>query len=159
MTSTPLTQLLTEVPTLNDPKQPFTYAVEGETVVGTWNIVSAEYLDLLGKEAGKIDKDYSITISFDEKRDKFDFTERRVDSSSEVGVTADGGLGFSTEKSFFKGKSTSKEFSFTFGDANKTKDGVSPVLSYKFETKMIKDPLFDFLRQHGWKPKSSLFNH
>jgi hypothetical protein len=36
---------------------------------------------------------------------------------------------------------------------------VSPVLSYKFETKMIKDPLFEFLKKHGWKAKSGLFNH
>ncbi|HEX4444973.1 MAG TPA: hypothetical protein VHZ81_15490 [Galbitalea sp.] len=78
-------------------------------------MVSTEYLDLVGKNARKIDKDDSITMKFDEKRDKFDITERCVDSSGELGVTPDGGLGLSTEKSFFTSKSTSKEFSFTFG--------------------------------------------
>jgi hypothetical protein len=159
MSTTPLAQLLTQIPALNDPKQPYTYAVEGDTIVGTWNIVSAEYLGLAQKQVGKLDKDYAITIRFDEKKDRFDFSEKRVDSQTEVGVLDDGKVGLSTEKSFFKGKSTSKEFSFSFGDANKTKDGISPVLSYKFETKMIKDPLFDFLKKNGWKAKSGLFNH
>jgi hypothetical protein len=158
MATTPLAQLLTEVPTINDPKQPYTYAVDGQTVVGTWNIVSAQYLDLVGANAGHIDQNYKITVTFNEKKDRFDFVETRVNSSSSVGVTPDGQVGIGAEKSFFKGKSSSKEFSFTFGDVNKTKDGVSPVLSYKFETKLIKEPLFDFLKKNGWKPKSSFFN-
>jgi hypothetical protein len=159
MATTPLPQLLTEVPTINDPKQPFSYAVDGDTIVGTWNIVSAKYLDLIGARVGKIDKDYSITVQFNEKRNAFDFVEKRVDSSGSVGIAPDGDLKIGAEKSFFKGKSSSKEFSFTFGDVNKTKDGLSPILSYKFETKMIKDPLFDFLKKNGWKAKSGLFNH
>jgi hypothetical protein len=159
MTSTPLAQLLTEIPTLNDPKQPYSYAVDGETIVGTWNIVNAKYLDLVGEKVGTIDKNYKITVQFNEQKNAFDFVENRVDSSAHVGVTSDGKLGIGGEKTFFKGKSSSKEFSFTFGNANKTAAGLSPVLSYKFETKMIKDPLFDFLKKQGWKPKSGLFNH
>jgi hypothetical protein len=159
MATTPLPQLLTEVPALNDPKQPYSYAVDGDTIVGTWNIVGAKYLDLAGAKVGKIDKNYAITVQFNEKKNAFDFVEKRVDSAADVGIAPDGNLKIGGEKSFFKGKSTSKEFSFSFGDVNKTKDGLSPVLSYKFETKMIKDPLFDFLKKHGWKAKSGLFNH
>jgi hypothetical protein len=159
MASTPLAQLLTEVASINDPKQPYSYAVDGQTIVGTWNIVNARYLDLVGAKVGKIDKSYSITVKFDEKKNKFDFVETKVDSSGGVGIAPDGDVSIGAEKSFFKGKSSSKEFSFTFGDVNKTKAGISPILSYKFETKMIKDPLFDFLKKIGWKPKSGLFNH
>jgi hypothetical protein len=159
MATTPLAQLLTEVPSINDPKQPYSYAVEGQTIVGTWNIVNAKYLDLIGAKVGKIDKNYTIRVKFDEKKSRFDFVETRVDSSGGVGITPDGDISIGGEKSFFKGKSSSKEFSFSFGDVNKTKDGVSPILSYKFETKMIKDPLFDFLKKNGWKAKSGLFNH
>jgi len=160
MSTTPLAQLLTEVPALNDPKQPYTYAVDDDTIVGTWNIVNAKYLDLAGAKVGKIDKNYKITITFDEKKDRFDFVENKVDSSASAGITPDGNLQIGGEKSFLKGKSTQKEFSFSFGDVNKNKDGnISPILSYKFETKMIKDPLFDFLKKNGWKVKSGLFNH
>ena len=159
MSTTPLAQLLTEIPALNDPKQPFTYTVEGDKIVGRWNIVSAEYLSLADKQVGKLDKNYTITVKFDEKKSKFDFSETRVDGSAGAGIGDDGDVGIGFQKSFFKGKSTSKEFSFSFGDVNKTKDGVSPVLSYKFETSMIKDPLFNFLKKNGWKPKSGLFNH
>ena len=158
MASTPLPQLLTEVPSINDAKEPYAYTVVGDTIVGSWNIVSAKYLDLSGK-VGKIDKDYSITVQFNEKKNAFDFVEKKQSSSASVGVTSDGNLKIGGEKQFFKGKSSSKEFSFSFGNVNKTAAGVSPVLSYKFETKMIKDPLFDFLKKHGWKPKSGLFNH
>ena len=159
MASTPLAQVLAEVPSINDPKQPYSYAVDGQSIVGTWNIVNAKYLDLVGAKVGKIDKSYTITVRFDEKKSRFDFVERKTDSSGGVGLTPDGDVSIGAEKSFFTGKSSSKEFSFTFGDVNKTKDGVSPVLSYKFETKMIKDPLFDYLKQNGWKAKSGLFNH
>ena len=159
MSTTPLAQLLTEIPSINDPKQPYSYAVDGQTIVGTWNIVNAKYLDLMGAKVGKIDKDYKITIKFDEKKSRFDFVENMTSSSGGVGIAPDGDVTIGAEKSFFKGKSSSKEFSFTFGDVNKTKDGISPILSYKFETKMIKDPLFDFLKKNGWKVKSGLFNH
>jgi hypothetical protein len=158
MSSTPLAQLLAGVPALNGPQNDFVYTVVGDTVVGTWNIVSAKFVDL-DATAGTIDKDYSITVTFNEKKERFDFSETRHDSSTHVGLDSNGGLSIGGEKEFFKGKSTSKEFSFTFGGANKTAAGVSPVLSYKFETSLIKDPLFGYLKQNGWKAKSGWFNH
>jgi hypothetical protein len=79
MATTPLAQLLIEVFALNDPKQPYSYAVDGDTIVGSWNIVNAKYLDLIGAKVGKIDKDYTITITFNEKKNAFDFVEHRVD--------------------------------------------------------------------------------
>jgi hypothetical protein len=158
MASTPLAQLLAGVPALNSPQNDFVYEVIGDTVVGTWNIVSAKYLDL-DATAGTIDKDYSITVSFNEKKDRFDFTERRHGSSSQVGVSPDGNIGIGVQKDFFKGKTTAKEFSFSFGGANKTAAGVSPVLTYTFETSLIKDPLFGYLKDNGWRAKSGWFNH
>jgi hypothetical protein len=101
MASTPLAQLMTEIPSINDPKRPYSYAVDGQTIVGTWNIVNAKYLDLAAAKVGKIDKRYSIRVKFDEKKNRFDFVE----------------------------------------------------------TRMINDPLFDFPKKNGWKPKSGLFNH
>jgi hypothetical protein len=39
--TTPLPDLLAAVPSLNDPNEPFSYTVEGDRIVGTWDIVKA----------------------------------------------------------------------------------------------------------------------
>jgi hypothetical protein len=148
--TTSLGDLLAAVPALNSADNAFTYEVKGDTIVGTWNIVSAAFIGMDG--AGGIDKKYTLTVSLNDKKKQYDFDEKKRDS--EVSATVDDGklkLGAST--SAFKGKSSSKEFSFSFGNANVTKDGVSPVLAYSFETKLIKKPLFDFLQANGWERK------
>lgn len=148
--TTPLRDLLTAVPTLNDPKEPFTYTVEGDRIVGTWDIVKAT--SLYPTEIEHIDKQYAITVEFNLEKSTFDFNEKQTSTSA----SADGD-GFSFKKEGFSGKSSSKEFSFSFGGANKTDEGVSmnPVV-YSFETSRIKGPLFKFLEQHGWKRKKGL---
>ena len=149
--TTPLPELLAAVPTLNDPNQPFAYAVEGDTIVGTWDIVKAT--SLYPTEIEHVDKQYAITVEFDSEKETFDFNEKKT--STDASIDADGG--FSFKKECFSGKSSSKEFSFSFGGVNKTDDGVSmePVV-YSFETSRIKEPLFTFLEQHGWKRKKGL---
>jgi hypothetical protein len=148
--TTPLRELLAAVPTLNDPAEPFTYTVEGDTIVGTWDIVKAT--SLYPTEIEHVDKKYAITVELDEEKSTFDFNEKKTSTSGSV----DGG-GLSFKKEGFSGKSSSKEFSFSFGGVNKTDDGVSldPVV-YSFETSRIKEPLFTFLEQHGWKRKKGL---
>lgn len=154
--ATPLNELLPQVAALNTPEAPFSYDIEGDTVVGRWNIVSAAYLDLAG--AGTLDEKYSVTVDFDEKKGTFDFTERKrsANTNATTGRLSGG-------SSTFKGKSSAKSFSFTLGGVNATQDGVSPVLAYSFETSRIKDPLFAFLEQHGWSRKKTflggLFAH
>ena len=148
--TTPLPELLAAVPSLDNPAEPFTYTAEGDTIVGRWDIVRAT--SLYPDRLEHLDKDYSITVEFDQEKQTFDFTERHSQTSGEV----DGG-GASMSKSTFIGKSSKKEFSFSFGGVNKTDDGVSldPV-AYSFETSRIKEPLFAFLEQHGWKRKKGL---
>jgi hypothetical protein len=149
--TTPLTELLAAVPSLNDPNEPFTYTVEGDTIVGIWDIVKAT--SLYPTEIEHVDKQYAITVELDQDKSTFDFNEKKT--STEASGDADGG--FSFKKEGFSGKSSSKEFSFSFGGVNKTDEGVSmePVV-YSFETSRIKEPLFTFLEQHGWKRKKGL---
>ena len=154
--TTPLAEVLAAVPTLNDPGEPFSYAVEGDTIVGTWDIVKAT--SLYPTEITSIDKDFRITVTFDVDKGTFDFNELHTETSGSVDAD---GAGF--EKSFFSGKSTRKEFSFELGGVNETDDGVSMApVTYSFSTKRIKEPLFTFLEQHGWHRKkgflSGLFN-
>ena len=158
--TTPLAELLAKVPALNNPAEPFTYAVVGTTITGSWDIVNAQYLEWA--KAGAVDKDYVIVVDFNEGKGTFDFEETKHEGESAVSVD-DGTISFGTKKSVFIGKSTSKSFSFEAGGIyNKAKEGIKPYLSYEFETARIKKPLFDFLEANGWKRKkgflSGLFN-
>ena len=151
MTATSLADLLAAVPSLNDPNQPFAYAVEGTKIIGTWDIVKAT--SLYPTEVSHIDEDYRLEVELDEDEHSYDYE----DDESETEASVDGD-GLHVEKSFFKGKEKKKEFHFEFGGINKTDEGVSmnPVV-YSFDTDKIKDPLFAFLEQHGWERKKGFF--
>ena len=139
--------LLAAVPSLNKADQPFEYAVVGDTIVGTWDIVKAT--SLYPTEVEHVDKSYSITVELDEDKATYDFEERKASTEASAG-----GDGLSMKKEGFIGKSSSKEFSFSFGGVNKTEEGVSMApVAYSFETSRIKEPLFGFLEEHGWKRK------
>ncbi len=105
-------------------------------------------------EITHIDKDYRLEVELDEDDHTFD----HEDHETEVNASFDGST-LSAEKSFFKGKTTKKEFSFEFGGVNKTDDGIGidPVV-YSFDTARIKEPLFGFLEQHGWARKKGFFS-
>lgn len=148
--TTPKAELLAQVATLNDPANPFTYEVVGDTIVGSWDIVSAR--TLYPTEFATIDKKFSVTITLDEGKGTFKSKDRSSESTSSV---SGGGMSFGTKS--FSGQESSKGFSFEFGGASKTKDGVSPVVAYSWDTSKIKDPLFSFLEGHGYKRKKGLF--
>ncbi|WP_105035578.1 hypothetical protein [Cryobacterium aureum] len=148
--TTTLEKLLELVPSLNIDGEPYTFEAKGKTLVGQWDIVSA--ISLYPTEAAAIDKKYKIIVTFDEKEDTYDYSERQTSTSVSLNG---GGLSFGTSVS--SGKSYGKESSFEFGGINKTKNGVSPVLSYSFSTSQIKTPLFVFLEQNGWTKKMGFF--
>jgi hypothetical protein len=148
--TTPLAELLAKVPSLNVDGQPFTYTVDGDKIVGSWDIVKAK--SLYPTEFKTIDKKFSVTVEFDEKKGTWKSKDR--DSTSGVSVNS-GGMSWGT--SGFSGKKSEKSFSFEFGGVNKTEDGIAPVLAWSFDTARIKKPLFDFLEANGWKQKKGLF--
>jgi hypothetical protein len=151
VTATPLADLLAAVPSLNHPDQPFTYAVDGNRIVGTWDVVKAT--SLYPAEVSHLDKDYRLEVDLDEDEHDYGYE----DDESETHAIADGD-GIHLGKDFFKGKETKKEFQFEFGGVNKTDEGVSmdPVV-YSFDTHRIKEPLFAFLEQHGWERRRGFF--
>jgi hypothetical protein len=149
--TTPLKELLALVPTLNDPKEPFAFEVKGDKLIGKWDIVRAK--TLYPKEFKTIDKKFSVTVEFDEKKGTFKSKDKA--KSTESSVTS-GGISFGTNS--FSGKMAGKEKSFEFGGISKNKDeDLSLVLAYSFDTGRIKTPLFDFLEKNGWKRKKGLF--
>jgi len=151
VTATSLADLLAAVPSLNDQSQPFSYAVEGTKIVGTWDLVKAT--SLYPTEVTHVDKSYRVEVELDEDEHTYDYEDHESETTAGLG-----GGGLHAEKSVFKGKTKKKEFSFEFGGVNKTEDGVSmaPVV-YTFDTDKIKDPLFGFLEQHGWQKKKGFF--
>lgn len=147
---TPLAELLLAVPALNAPDQPFTYAVDGRRIIGTWDIVKAT--SLYPTEVTHLDKDYRLEIELDEDDHTFDLEDHASSTSARLG-----GSGAHVQKDFFKGTMKKKELSFEFGGVNKTDEGVSvaPVV-YSFDTDRIKDPILGLLEQHGWKRRRGL---
>ena len=148
--TTPLAELLAQVPALNDPAQPFSFEGVDGKIVGKWDIVRAK--SLYPKEFKTIDKKYSITVEFDERKGTYKYKDREKSSNTSL---SSGGLSFGT--SSFSGKTSKKEFSFELGGINKTDEGISPVLAWSFDTSRIKTPLFEFLEKNGWKHKKGLF--
>jgi hypothetical protein len=143
-------ETLAAVPTLNSPDVPIVFAAEGDTIVARWDVVSAQ--TLYPNEFATIDRDFSVTVTLDEAKGTYKSKDRETHTESSFGAG-----GFHFEKSTFSGKKVGKEFHFELGGISKTDDGISPVLAWSFDTARIKEPLFAFLEQHGWKKKRGLF--
>jgi hypothetical protein len=160
--TTPVADLLAAVPTINDPQEPFVFAVEGDRIVGTWDIVKATTLFPVGLRLEDVDEDYRIVVELDADKGTYDFSEDRTSTTGSADVDGDT-LRLGGERQFFRGKSTSKQFNVSFGGITKKDGGITAApLAYSFETSRIKEPLFAFLEQHGWQRKkgflSGLFN-
>ena len=153
--TTPLKDLLALVPSLNDPKEPFTYTVKGNSIIAKWDIVSAK--SLYPTEYKSVDKKFQVTVDLDEKKGTWKPKEKSSDSGSSI--SSDGTIGFGKSVGGFSGKSSNKGVSFEFGGVNKKKgeDASLAPLVYSWDTAKIKKPLFDFLEANGWKRKKGLF--
>jgi len=152
--TTPLKELLALALTLNDPKQPFSYTVKGNSIIGKWDIVSAK--SLYPTEYKSVDKKFEIRVDLDEKKGTWKPKEKTTDSGASM---ADGKIKLGGSVSSFSGKSMSKGASFEFGGVNKKKgeDATLAPLVYSWDTAKIKKPLFDLLEANGWKRKKGLF--
>ncbi|WP_395638405.1 hypothetical protein [Pseudolysinimonas sp.] len=147
---TPLPELLALVPTLNSPDVPIVYAVEGDTIVARWDVVNAQ--TVYPTEFATVDRDFSVTVTFDEKKGTWRSKDHETQSTTSFGPG-----GIRMEKSFFSGKKVGKEFHLELGGLTRQNGELSPVLAWSFDTARIKKPLFAFLEQHGWTKKRGLF--
>jgi hypothetical protein len=152
--TTPLPELLAAVPSIADPQEPFVLTVDGDTIVGSWDIVKATTLYPLGLDLEHVDQDYRLTVTFDTDRQTYDFEEHQTSTTGRAGIDGDT-LRLGGRKEFFRGKSSSKQFHWEIGGIRKDDDGdlTAAPLTYSFETSRIKEPLFSFLEQHGWHRK------
>jgi hypothetical protein len=144
--ATPWQQVLEQIPSLNHPQAPFSYAVTpAGTIVGYWDVAKIQMLGLAG--ASSFDKEYRIDVR-PTGEGEIDWEETHTEAAGSVGPT-----GGSFEKSFFKGKSTQKSFGFQAGLGGTSHGEPTNVASWSFDTDEIKKPLLDVLEQHGWKKK------
>ena len=148
--ATPLPELLALVPTLNSPDVPIVYAAEGDTIVARWDVVSAQ--TLYPTEFATIDRDFSVTVTFDEKKGTWKSKDHETQTTTSLGS---GGFSFGT--STFSGKKSGKEFHLELGGLTRQDGELSPVLAWSFDSSRIKQPPFAFLEQHGWTRKRGLF--
>jgi hypothetical protein len=124
--------------------------VQGDQIVAYWDVVNAQ--TLYPREFETIDRDFTVTVTFDERKGTYKAKDRETQTESSFG-----GGGLSWSSSTFSGTKTSKSFNMTFGGVSNTPDGIQPGLVWSFDTARIKDPLFAFLAQHGWERKRGLF--
>ncbi|HSX05710.1 MAG TPA: hypothetical protein VLF69_04535 [Candidatus Saccharimonadales bacterium] len=154
-----LEQTLTAVDSLNKPDQPFQYRVEDNQIIGEWKYLDATWAAPLA--AGNVDKEFRVTVSFDESNHSFISKDHQSQSKSKISFNPlTGQISFGKSMGGFSGHMVGKEIGFGLGQAkqpqNQTPVG-GPTYQYKFDTSEIKEPLFNFLAQTGWqKGKTSL---
>lgn len=160
-----LQKTLRAVQSLNKPEQPFLYRVDGNTIIGEWKYLDAEWVAPLA--AGHVDQSFKIVVTLDEASHTYTSKDNETKNFSKISIGI-GGIDARKESDFFSGKMKKIEFGGGLGKANQpqNKSKVSEHLyKYNFKTSEIKQPLFDFLEQQGWKkPKkggflSRLFDH
>lgn len=156
---TPLAQMLPEIVTLNVPEQPFSYYAQGNQIIGWWDI--AKVTSLYPTQVTHADETYRLTVTLNESNGTFDYNEVRKSAEWEAGFTDDG-FRIGGEMEWNAGQRVEKMWNFQVGGLNRVSTGgsdpevgVDPVV-YSFETSRIKDPLFGWLKSHGWQHKGLL---
>lgn len=135
---------------LNSDQNPYQYLINNNQIIGSWKIVDAKWSNILA--SGKVDQNYSITITLDEQSKSYTFTEKKTNKLSNFSFDSpDGGLSFGTEDSSFMGKMNEKEYGWGTGVKVQQNNQPTDSYQYSFDTKTIKEPLFNILDQSGWK--------
>lgn len=91
---------------------------------------------------------FIVTLKDNGKWKEFD---KKDEQNTNVNINT-GKISFGA--SSFAGHSTGKSISFGFGENKDT--GETGLLSFKFDTKIVKDPIRTYLTKCGWK-KQGLF--
>lgn len=157
---TPLAKLLPQIVTLNLPDQPFSYYAQGNQITGWWDI--AKVTSLYPTQVTHADESYRLTVTLNESDGTFYYSDSRRSAEWKAEFTDDDGFKLSGELEWRAGKRVEKSGTFQFGGLNRSSTGgdqpevgFQPVI-YSFETSRIKDPLFGWLRSHGWSQKGLL---
>lgn len=135
--------------TLDTSNLPFTFHVDGDTIVGYWKVTDSHWFAPLGVTDEF--RDYRITVSFDEDRSTYSAHERTSSKKQHLGIS-----GYSGSFEWNSGSIARKEFKVGFGREKDDAAGVG-VHTVRFSTSQIKQPLFAFLAEQGWRRRRWLF--
>ena len=131
---------------LNRPDQPWQVTVEGDAIVARWRWMDATFFSPQDVTAEV--RDYTFTVTLSDKG-----TWRELDRSKAKSLGG-GASGFGGSASTFIGKQNMKSFEFGLGKNNQT--GEAGLISFKFDTTAVKQPIRAYLTACGWK-KAGLF--
>jgi hypothetical protein len=152
--TTPLPEMLAHVGDLNDPASPFVFAVDGDRIVGTWDIAHVQYVALLG--AGQIDQEYRVEVSFDVDDATYSLDEEHRATKTAGGFSG-GGFHLGTTTTWTKGPQKRFSAGGVAGLSVRTPEGEGNTASWSFDTDRIKQPLTEWLERNGWTKKKGLF--
>jgi len=144
---------------LNSDELPFVYEPTTDGVVGRWNYANQKWAMPLG--AGSVDAEYALWIILDPATSTWRFEEHETVDETRISAGADG-IGFTHERSFFKGRK--KEFRFNLGAAVAAKvtdrqgSRTGPTYGYRFSTDDIKSPAIAALTAAGWSRRKGFWS-
>ena len=135
---------------LNRPDQPWEAVVEGNSIIARWKWMDARFFSAHEVNDETRQFTFIVTLSENGKWKELDRTEKKSS-----GVSMSGGkLGFGSSSSSFKGKTNQK--SFQLGVGQNKQNGQAGIVSFKFDTTALKQPVRDYLTACGWK-KAGMF--
>lgn len=151
--------IVNAVISLNAEDKPFQYSMNGNEIIGEWKYLDAIWAAPLG--AGDIDESFKLIITLDEASKTYTSTD--ISTKHESGIKfnpANGKIQFGSETNGFIGNKNEKSFSFGLGKARQEQNQGPGGVTYvsKFDTDMIKTPIFELLSSMGWKKKSGLLS-
>ncbi len=135
---------------LNIPGRPWEVTVEGDSIIARWKWMDATFF--APHEINDETKAFTFIVTLG-NNGKWKELDKSEEKSSGVNVSG-GKIGFGTSSSSFMGKSSKKSFTLGAGKNNET--GEVGLISFKFDTASVKQPVRDYLASHGWK-KAGLF--
>lgn len=149
--NTPQNMLKKKLLEMNDNNEfPFILREEGNDVVASWNILDAKWSAFFGK--GGLKKQLELRLIFDDIKKTVNYKEK----SSDIEWDASAGA-FKFEKSVHYGKRL--EFGAGSSWGRKEDGTLGKTDSYKFNTSEITDPIFEVIKNSGWKINLSILDN
>lgn len=133
---------------LNKQEQPWSVVVEGDSIIATWKWMDATFFSTA--EVTDEEKEYKFIVTLKDNG-KWKETDQSQEKTANINMK-DGKISFGT--SSFIGNSVQKNITIGLGKNKET--GKTGIIKFKFDTKIMKEPIREYLTNCGWK-KAGLF--